>query len=140
MSDQIASTPRVFIMRHASARKTSWAKIGRYTGITEVGLTETGIVQVSTTANTFVGARKLIDPSILAHVFVSPRMRAKDTLKILLSESTNMRVTETEDIAEWAYGDYEGKTTGEIRLSRKERGLDLEKEWSIWRDGCEGGE
>ncbi len=23
---------------------------------------------------------------------------------------------------------------------RKERGLDWEREWDIWRDGCEGGE
>ena len=49
-------------------------------------------------------------------------------------------VTVTEDIAEWDYGDYEGITEGETRVLRKERGLDVEREWDVWRDGCEGGE
>lgn len=46
----------------------------------------------------------------------------------------------TEDIAEWDYGDYEGLVVREIRARRKEKGLDREREWNIWRDGCEGGE
>jgi broad specificity phosphatase PhoE len=49
-------------------------------------------------------------------------------------------VTVTEDIAEWDYGDYEGITEGETRVLRKERGWDVEREWDVWRDGCEGGE
>jgi broad specificity phosphatase PhoE len=43
-------------------------------------------------------------------------------------------------LAEWGYGLYEGLLTKEIRKERKERGLDTESEWDIWRDGCEGGE
>ena len=50
------------------------------------------------------------------------------------------RVTYTEDIAEWDYGDYEGLKVGEIRDLRKARGLDRDRKWDIWRDGCEGGE
>ncbi|KAI6369722.1 hypothetical protein MCOR25_004350 [Pyricularia grisea] len=49
-------------------------------------------------------------------------------------------VTATEEIAEWNYGRYEGLKEEEIRSLRKERGLDLDREWNIWRDGCEGGE
>jgi probable phosphoglycerate mutase len=30
--------------------------------------------------------------------------------------------------------------TKDIRALRKERGLDKDQEWDIWRDGCEGGE
>lgn len=30
--------------------------------------------------------------------------------------------------------------TKEIKALRKERGHDKEREWDIWRDGCEGGE
>lgn len=45
-----------------------------------------------------------------------------------------------ERLAEWDYGDYEGLVTKEIRALRKERGLDGESAWDIWRDGCEGGE
>lgn len=50
------------------------------------------------------------------------------------------KVTITEDIAEWDYGDYEGLLTKEIRARRKEKGLDKDKPWDIWVDGCEGGE
>ena len=45
-----------------------------------------------------------------------------------------------ERLAEWEYGDYEGLVTKEIRALRKQRGLDGDSEWDIWRDGCEGGE
>lgn len=41
---------------------------------------------------------------------------------------------------EWEYGLYEGLLTAEIRNGRRERGLDGEREWDIWHDGCEGGE
>ena len=50
------------------------------------------------------------------------------------------KVTTTDSLAEWDYGAYEGLLTSEIRAGRKERGLDKEREWDIWRDGCEGGE
>jgi probable phosphoglycerate mutase len=50
------------------------------------------------------------------------------------------KVTVTEDIAEWGYGEYEGLVISEIRKQRKQKGLDAESEWNIWRDGCEGGE
>lgn len=50
------------------------------------------------------------------------------------------KVALTEDIAEWDYGDYEGLVVREICARRKEKGLDRESEWNIWRDGCEGGE
>ena len=46
----------------------------------------------------------------------------------------------TEEIGEWGYGDYEGLLTEEIRERRKERRLDADRAWDIWRDGCEGGE
>jgi hypothetical protein len=36
--------------------------------------------------------------------------------------------------------DYEGRVTKDIKALRKERGLDKDQEWDIWRDGCEGGE
>lgn len=36
--------------------------------------------------------------------------------------------------------DYEGLLAPEIRERRKSNGLDQDRAWSIWRDGCEGGE
>ncbi|TAQ86905.1 hypothetical protein B7494_g4758 [Chlorociboria aeruginascens] len=62
----------------------------------------------------------------------SPRMRAVKTFELLLPPSFGIvvarQVTYTEDIAEWDYGDYEGLKNQEIRVLRKERGLDLERE------------
>ncbi|KAI1839713.1 hypothetical protein JX266_014076 [Neoarthrinium moseri] len=137
MSDQDASTPRVFIVRHG---ETEWAKIGRYTGISEVCLTSKGVAQVSSTATMLVGEGKLLDPSRLAHVFISPRKRARKTFELLFSAVEMQDVTETSDIAEWNYGDYEGLTTEEIINLRKERNLDSDRKWNIWSDGCESGE
>ncbi|KAH7267987.1 histidine phosphatase superfamily [Fusarium solani] len=142
MSARDALTPRVFLIRHG---ETEWAKSGRYTGITDIELTSVGIQQVSSVATTLVGPDKLVDPSRITHVFVSPRKRAKKTFELLQIPSPptadgEWEVTYTEDIAEWDYGDYEGLMVGEIKELRKARGLDQEKEWNIWRDGCEGGE
>lgn len=50
---------------------------------------------------------------------------------------TNARVTVTDKIREWNYGDYEGITSSEIRQQRTSAGLGP---WDIWRDGCPGGE
>ncbi|KAI8663916.1 hypothetical protein NCS55_00898100 [Fusarium keratoplasticum] len=143
MSARDALTPRVFLIRHG---ETEWAKSGRYTGITDIELTSVGIQQVSSVATTLVGPGKLVDPYRITHVFVSPRKRAKMTFELLQIPSSpptadgEREVTYTEDIAEWDYGDYEGLKAGEIKELRKTRGLDQEREWNIWRDGCEGGE
>lgn len=118
---------------------------------------------MSGSAKTLVGIGKLIDPGNLVHIFVSPRTRARETFKLLfgnLPPGNNVddgaavgdsdefgsyivpseKVTITEDIAEWDYGAYEGMLVGDIRKGRKERGLDQDGEFYIWRDGCEEGE
>ncbi|KAK5633443.1 hypothetical protein RRF57_009157 [Xylaria bambusicola] len=120
--------------------ETQWAKCGRFTGTTDIELTKGGAAQVSSAAVSLVGTDKFLDPSRLVHNFVSPRKRARQTFELLLPHFQEEKVTFTEDIAEWNYGDYEGLDAGEIRDSRKKRGLDRETEWDIWRDGCEGGE
>ena len=93
-----------------------------------------------------MGSGKLIDPSKLAHVFISPRKRAQATFELLF-ESVDKeqllkgsKVSTTEALAEWDYGKYEGLLTKEIRAGRRERGLDKDRPWDIWRDGCEDGE
>ncbi|GAB7365784.1 hypothetical protein MBLNU230_g7118t2 [Neophaeotheca triangularis] len=141
MSDVDRKTPRVFIVRHG---ETEWSKSGRYTGATDLDLTAEGSQQVARTAKQLVGRGKLVDPASIEHTWISPRKRAMQTFEQLFGrcvESENAaKFTLTEDFAEWDYGDYEGLKVGEIRASRKERGLDQEKEWNIWQDGCEGGE
>jgi broad specificity phosphatase PhoE len=95
-----------------------------------------------------VGRNKLIDPARVHRVYVSPRKRAQQTFTCLFSgreqhpslSIDDEQVNVTEDIAEWDYGDYDGLRTDEIRQLRKDRGLDQERPWDIWQDGCEGGE
>jgi broad specificity phosphatase PhoE len=107
-------------------------------------LTADGVKQVQGTASHLVGSAKLIDPARVVKVFVSPRKRAQQTFDLLFGTSglkmDNEKVKLEEDITEWDHGMYEGWLGSEIRASRKERGLDTDEEWSIWRDGCEGGE
>lgn len=165
MPDKDAGTPRVFIARHGTISscdilitieqvlltliasdhigETEWTKSGQYTGITELELTPHGVTQVQNSGRVLVGTGKLIDPSRIAHVYVSPRKRAQKTCELLFSspsDSTDNKVSTTDRLAEWGYGEYEGMVTSQIRALRKEHGLDTERPWDIWRDGCEGGE
>ncbi|KAL2161133.1 hypothetical protein VTH06DRAFT_8352 [Thermothelomyces fergusii] len=147
------STPRVFIVRHG---ETEWSLNGRHTGSTDIPLTANGEKRVLATGKALVGNDRLIVPSKLAHIYVSPRLRAQRTLELLnvvyedqlpweahgptfcQGARCNAKVEVTEDIREWDYGEYEGITTPEIKRLRKEQGLS--PDWDIWRDGCPGGE
>jgi probable phosphoglycerate mutase len=107
-------------------------------------LTTNGELQVSSSAKKVVGPGRILDPSKIANVLVSPRVRARRTFELLFdgpSRKDLEKKTEiTEHIREWEYGAYEGLLTAAIRAGRKERGLDTERPWNIWLDGCEGGE
>lgn len=95
--------------------------------------------------------------SLNPNSYVSPRRRAQRTLELLNlcrheclpwgdgkaahgedAVLDKVKVQMTEDIREWDYGDYEGKTSPQIREERKAEGLS--ENWDIWRDGCPGGE
>ncbi|KAJ4400096.1 Sedoheptulose 1,7-bisphosphatase [Didymella pomorum] len=151
--------PRVFIIRHG---ETEWSLNGRHTGTSDILLTENGEKRVRATGKALVGDDRLIVPSNIAHIYVSPRTRAQRTLELLdlgcrdrypwhshpahseteptntLDVRTNASIEITESVREWDYGDYEGITSSEVRALRKSRGLN--EDWDIWRDGCEGGE
>lgn len=140
MSDKDAGTPRLFLARHG---ETEWTINGRYTGVTELPLTANGERQVVGSGRALVGPNKLIDPSRLAAVYVSPRHRAQQTYELLFGTAlaaSNKVVHTTSRLAEWDYGAYEGLLTKEIRARRAARGLDHDRPWDIWRDGCEDGE
>jgi broad specificity phosphatase PhoE len=128
--------------------ETEWTINGRYTSFTDLELTPAGIKQVTGTSSQLVGPGKLIKPSNITRIWVSPRTRAQQTFKLLFGTTESesgltvdaSKVTVTDDIAEWNYGEYEGLLAAEIRAGRKAKGLDKDSEWEIWRDGCEGGE
>jgi len=141
MPDKDAGTPRVFLIRHG---ETEWTKSGQYTGLSDIPLTKDGEQQVISSAGVMVGTGKIIDPSRITQLFISPRKRALRTYELLFSESIRHsfegKVEITEDIREWDYGLYEGILPSQAKAGRKERGLDKERPWNIWTDGCEEGE
>jgi probable phosphoglycerate mutase len=64
-----------------------------------------------------------------AKVFTSPLQRANRTCELAGFGG----VAEIDrDLVEWNYGDYEGRSTAEIRAERPG--------WELFRDGCPGGE
>ena len=69
-----------------------------------------------------------MDPEKLARIYVSPRSRATRTLELLLERAGDdgsrlaERTVETQAVAEWGYGDYEGLLPKELKALRKERG------------------
>jgi probable phosphoglycerate mutase len=109
----------IVFVRHG---ETEWSRDRRHTGRTDVPLTEAGRRE----------AEKLRDALTewsLVRVLSSPLSRALDTCRLAgLGERAEL----SDDLVEWDYGEYEGITTAEIREERPG--------WSLWRDGCPGGE
>ncbi|KAH8776732.1 phosphoglycerate mutase [Diaporthe sp. PMI_573] len=117
MSDANVTTPRVFIARHG---ETEWTILGQFTGNADMALTENGIRQSIGKAE-----RALVTLDSLLGQDAKEKLQAEN------------KVTITEDITEWDYGNYEGKIPAQINELRAEQGL---SKWNIWVEGCEGGE
>ncbi|KAF8251234.1 putative phosphoglycerate mutase [Wilcoxina mikolae CBS 423.85] len=129
-------TPRVILARHG---ETAWTLTGAHTSITDLPLTARGRRSITSSALHTVGTNLAIDPSRLAHIIVSPRLRAQETLSLLLpSPPAHTQITTDNRVREWGYGDYEGLTPAQIRALRKEQGLDTQQPFDIWRDGTTG--
>jgi len=106
---------RIVLARHG---QTEWSASGKHTSTTDLPLTDEG--------RRAAAALQLRDRSF-ALVLTSPRLRARETCELAgLSGEVDA------DLAEFDYGEYEGLTTPEIREKRPW--------WSLWRDGCPGGE
>ena len=108
----------VWLVRHG---ETAWSRDGLHTSVTEAELTELGIES----------AREL-RPRLAGHPFAlvltSPRLRARRSAELAGFPDAII----DDDLAEWAYGSYEGMTTAEIR--------ETVPGWTVWTHpspGCE---
>jgi probable phosphoglycerate mutase len=121
-SEAPAATERggkVVLVRHA---ETEWSRSGRHTGLTDLPLTDAGRAAARELAAPLSGERFEL-------VLVSPLRRARETCELSgLGDGAQAR----DELVEWDYGEYEGLTTVEIQQRRPG--------WSLWRDGCPGGE
>ena len=111
---------RIALVRHG---QTEWSKSGQHTSTTDIDLTDEGVHQAMTIPNLLWGLD--LAP---ATVWSSPRLRAQRTAA-LAGLHVNAIV---DDLAEWAYGDYEGITSKEIHKTNPG--------WSIFTMGAPGGE
>ena len=110
------------ILSLARHGETAWSLSGQHTGLTDIPLTEKGEQD----------ARRLgerLREMTFARVFTSPLQRARRTCE--LAGFGNVAVVDP-DLVEWNYGDYEGRTSQEIKAERPD--------WQLFRDGCPGGE
>ncbi|KAJ7293442.1 histidine phosphatase superfamily [Mycena rebaudengoi] len=121
--------PRLFVIRHG---ETEWSLNGRHTGRSDIPLTAHGEEQIREKAQILVGPGKILDPKNICTVIVSPRQRAHRTFHLLFEHIATPDHSLTEEVREWDYGDYEGLLSSEIKAK--------DPKWSIWDDGCPGGE
>ncbi|MDG4781367.1 histidine phosphatase family protein [Micromonospora sp. WMMD961] len=108
----------LLLIRHG---ETTWSASLRHTSYTDLELTPDGERQARTLA-AFLAGRRFVT------VLASPRSRALRTAQLagLTVDAVD------EDLSEWNYGEYEGRTTVDIHADRPH--------WNIWTDGCPGGE
>ena len=110
---------RIYLIRHG---ETEWSRSGQHTGPTDIPLTAHGENQAQE-------LRQRLRDISFARVFTSPRQRARRTCEL----AGFAPIAETEpDLAEWNYGDYEGKRSVDILKQRPD--------WNLFRDGCPCGE
>jgi probable phosphoglycerate mutase len=108
----------IVLIRHG---ETEWSATGRHTSTTDIPLTDAGEAQARALAPALARRR-------FAAVLCSPRKRAQHT-----AELAGLTVTDIDDdLAEWDYGAYEGRTTADIHTEVPD--------WNLWTDGCPGGE
>jgi broad specificity phosphatase PhoE len=110
---------KLVVVRHG---ETEWSKAGRRTSRTDLPLTAEGEKMAA-------GVAARLSGFTFASVLVSPRLRARRTAELA---GFGDRAETVEDLAEWDYGDDEGRTSAEIKSERPG--------WDMWRDGEPNGE
>jgi broad specificity phosphatase PhoE len=110
--------PRALLLRHG---ETTWSASGQHTGRTDIPLTDKGEAQARALRPRLVGRN-------FARILCSPMQRARGT-----AELAGLSGCEVDpDLVEWDYGDFEGRTTEEIRPEYPG--------WTVWDGPWPGGE
>ena len=109
----------VVLVRHG---QTEWSRDGKHTSRTDVALTAEGRRQAEALGEA------LRERSFVA-VWTSPRARAMESCRLAgLGDVAAVR----DELREWEYGSYEGRTTAEIQDERPG--------WTLWGVGVPDGE
>ena len=111
--------PEVWMARHG---ETSWTRSTQHTGRTDIPLTKRGEEEALCLKQRLAGVE-------FTHVWTSPLARARRTCELA---GFGDRALPDDDLQEWHYGEFEGKTHAEI-LARAPG-------WRIFEDGAPGGE
>jgi probable phosphoglycerate mutase len=109
----------LWLVRHG---ETAWSASGQHTGTTDIELSEAG-------RRLATGLRERLSGIDFDRVLTSPLQRARATAELAGFAD---RAEVIPELAEWDYGQDEGRTTPEIRADRPG--------WTVWRDGPLGGE
>jgi probable phosphoglycerate mutase len=115
----MAEKNRIWLVRHG---ETEWSKSGQHTGRTDIPLTAVGEQQGQALGRHLAGRH-------FALVLTSPLSRARETCR-LAGFSAAAEVSD--DLLEWDYGIYEGRTTAAVRAEQPG--------WSIWTTSIPKGE
>ncbi len=115
----MANRGDLWLIRHG---ETAWSLSGAHTGRTDLPLTAEGERRAGV-------VRDALKDRPFALVLTSPLLRARETCRI----AGYGDVAQVEpNLTEWDYGDYEGKSTPDIRQFRPG--------WELWKDGVPRGE
>lgn len=110
---------KLWLIRHG---ETEWSAAKWHTGRTDIPLTSTGEYQAA-------DLRKILAGQRFSLVLCSPLVRARETCRLAgYGDVASLN----ENLLEWDYGIYEGKTTQEIRQAQPD--------WSIWTTSVPKGE
>ena len=111
--------PQIHLVRHG---ETAWSLSGQHTGRTDMPLTAAGEAAARGVADRLKGLS-------FSAVWSSPSQRAYNTSLLAGFGAQSIKM---DDLQEWDYGAYDGRTTREILAERPG--------WNVFRDGCPQGE
>ena len=115
----MAAVGNLWLIRHG---ETEWSLSGAHTGRTDLPLTAAGEERAAALGRCLAGRQ-------FALVLTSPLERARETCRI----AGYGDVAQIEpNLREWDYGNYEGRTTADIRKQAPD--------WNLWAMGVPGGE